>query len=161
MTKRCTPLVAEASECLGGNGYVEESGMPRLLRESPLNSIWEGAGNVQALDALRALGREPQAIDAFLREVGTTRGADHRLDGAVKNLLTELADLDGAEGRARRLVERMALVLQGSLLVRYAPPAVADAFCASRLGGDWGAAFGTLPHTLDLASVVERARPVG
>ncbi|WP_329139387.1 acyl-CoA dehydrogenase family protein [Streptomyces sp. NBC_00670] len=161
VTKRCTPLVAEASECLGGNGYVEESGMPRLLRESPLNSIWEGAGNVQALDALRALGREPQAIDAFLREVGTTRGADHRLDGAVKNLLTELADLDGAEGRARRLVERMALVLQGSLLVRYAPPAVADAFCASRLGGDWGAAFGTLPHTLDLASVVERARPVG
>jgi putative acyl-CoA dehydrogenase len=160
VTKRCTPLVAEASECLGGNGYVEESGMPRLLRESPLNSIWEGAGNVQALDVLRALRREPRAIDAFLREVGTTRGADHRLDAAVKNLLTELADLDGVEGRARRLVERMALVLQGSLLVRYAPPAVADAFCASRLGGDWGTAFGTLPHTLDLASVVERARPV-
>ncbi|WP_030383093.1 MULTISPECIES: acyl-CoA dehydrogenase family protein [unclassified Streptomyces] len=161
VTKRCTPLVAEAAECLGGNGYVEESGMPRLLRESPLNSVWEGAGNVQALDVLRALTREPRAIDAFLREVGTTRGADHRLDGAVKNLLTELADLDDVEGRARRLVERMALVLQGSLLVRYAPPAVADAFCASRLGGDWGTAFGTLPHTLDLASVVERARPVG
>ncbi|MGJ5831732.1 acyl-CoA dehydrogenase family protein [Streptomyces ossamyceticus] len=161
VTKRCTATVTEAAECLGGNGYVEESGMPRLLRESPLNSIWEGAGNVQALDVLRALQREPRALDAYLREVGRARGADHRLDGAIKDLLTELADLDGVEARARRLVERLALVLQGSLLVRYAPPAVADAFCASRLGGDWGAAFGTLPHTLDLASVVERARPVG
>ncbi|GHH80957.1 acyl-CoA dehydrogenase family protein [Streptomyces capitiformicae] len=160
VTKRCTPTVVEASECLGGNGYVEESGMPRLLRESPLNSIWEGAGNVQALDVLRALQREPRALDAYLREVGRARGADHRLDGAIKNLLTELADLDGIEARARRLVERLALVLQGALLVQYAPPAVADAFCASRLGGDWGSAFGTLPHTLDLASVVERARPV-
>ncbi|GAA0624925.1 acyl-CoA dehydrogenase family protein [Streptomyces crystallinus] len=158
VTKRCTPVVAEALECLGGNGYVEESGLPRLLRESPLNSIWEGSGNVQALDVLRALQREPHALDAFLQEVGRARGADHRLDGAIKNLLTELADLDGIEARARRLVERMALVLQGSLLVRWAPPEVADAFCASRLGGDWGTAFGTLPHTLDLGSVVERAR---
>ncbi|MDX3132974.1 acyl-CoA dehydrogenase family protein [Streptomyces europaeiscabiei] len=160
VTKRCAPLVVEAAECLGGNGYVEESGMPRLLRESPLNSLWEGAGNVQALDVLRALRREPQALDAYLREVGRARGGDHRLDGAIKDLLTELADLDGIEARARRLVERLALVLQGALLVRYAPPAVADAFCASRLGGDRGTAFGTLPHTLDLASVVERARPV-
>ncbi|MBT2508767.1 acyl-CoA dehydrogenase family protein [Streptomyces sp. ISL-98] len=160
VTKRCTPVTAEALECLGGNGYVEESGMPRLLRESPLNSIWEGSGNVQALDVLRALQREPQALNAFLTEIGQARGADHRLDGAIKGLLTELADLEGMEGRARRLVERMALVLQGSLLVRWAPPEVADAFCASRLGGDWGAAFGTLPHSLDLASVVERARAV-
>ncbi|MFD7018369.1 acyl-CoA dehydrogenase family protein [Streptomyces sp. NPDC059928] len=158
VTKRCTPVAGEALECLGGNGYVEESGMPRLLREAPLNSIWEGSGNVQALDVLRALQREPQALNAFLQEVGRARGADHRLDGAIKDLLTELADLDGIEARARRLVERMALVLQGSLLVRWAPPEVADAFCASRLGGDWGAAFGTLPHSLDLASVVERAR---
>ncbi|MGX1315359.1 putative acyl-CoA dehydrogenase [Streptomyces calvus] len=160
VTKRCAPVAVEAAECLGGNGYVEESGMPRLVRESPLNSIWEGAGNVQALDVLRALRREPGALDAYLREVGQARGADHRLDGAIKNLLTELADLDGVEARARRLVERLALVLQGSLLVRFAPPEVADAFCAARLGGDGGAAFGTLPHTLDLASVVERARPV-
>ncbi|MER5953485.1 acyl-CoA dehydrogenase family protein [Streptomyces longhuiensis] len=160
VTKRCTPVAAEALECLGGNGYVEESGMPRLLRESPLNSIWEGSGNVQALDVLRALQREPQALDAFLQEVGRARGADHRLDGAIKDLLTELADLEGIEARARRVVERIALVLQGSLLVRHAPPEVADAFCASRLGGDWGAAFGTLPHSLDLRSVVERARPV-
>ncbi|WP_316740606.1 acyl-CoA dehydrogenase family protein [Streptomyces sp. MK7] len=160
VTKRCAPLAVEAAECLGGNGYVEESGMPRLVRESPLNSIWEGAGNVQALDVLRALRREPQAFDAYLREVGQARGADHRLDTAIKNLLTELADLEGVEARARRLVERLALVLQGSLLVRYAPPEVADAFCAARLGGDGGAAFGTLPHTLPLAALVERARPV-
>jgi putative acyl-CoA dehydrogenase len=159
VTKRCTPLAVEALECLGGNGYAEESGMPRLLRESPLNSIWEGSGNVQALDVLRALGREPQALNAFLNEVGSARGADHRLDAAIKDMLTELADLENGEARARRLVERMALVLQGSLLVRYAPPAVADAFCASRLGGDWGTAFGTLPGTLDLVSVVDRARP--
>ncbi|MFF0792643.1 acyl-CoA dehydrogenase family protein [Streptomyces spiralis] len=159
VTKRCAPLAVEAAECLGGNGYVEESGMPRLVRESPLNSIWEGAGNVQALDVLRALRREPQAFDAYLREVGRARGADHRLDAAIKNLLTELADLEGVEARARRLAERLALVLQGSLLVRYAPPEVADAFCAARLGGDGGAAFGTLPHTLHLAALVERARP--
>ncbi|MFF3492576.1 acyl-CoA dehydrogenase family protein [Streptomyces sp. NPDC002795] len=159
VTKRCTPLVAEALECLGGNGYVEESGMPRLLRESPLNSIWEGAGNVQALDVLRALQREPQALNAFLIEVGKARGADHRLDAAVKDLLTELGDLDGIETRARRLVERIALVLQGSLLVRYGPDDVADAFCAGRFGGDRGAGFGTLPHSLDLASLAERARP--
>ncbi|MGW6456761.1 acyl-CoA dehydrogenase family protein [Streptomyces sp. NPDC055078] len=158
VTKRCTPLVGEALECLGGNGYVEESGMPRLLREAPLNSIWEGSGNVQALDALRALQREPRALNAFLTEVGLARGADHRLDGAIKDLLTELADLDAIEARARRVVERMALVLQGSLLVRWAPPEVADAFCASRLGGDRGAAFGTLPATGALGPIVERAR---
>ncbi|MZE81702.1 acyl-CoA dehydrogenase family protein [Streptomyces xinghaiensis] len=158
VTKRAPVLAAEALECLGGNGYVEESGMPRLLREAPVNSVWEGSGNVQALDVLRALRREPEALNAFLTEVGLARGADHRLDGAIKDLLSELADLEGIESRARRLVERMALVLQGSLLVRYAPPETADAFCASRLGGDWGGAFGTLPHTLDLASVVERAR---
>jgi putative acyl-CoA dehydrogenase len=160
VTKRATPVAAEALECLGGNGYVEESGMPRLLRESPLNSIWEGSGNVQALDVLRALRREPAALDAFLNEIGRSRGADHRLDGAVKDLLADLADLDGIEARARRLVERMALVLQGSLLVRYATPEVSDAFCASRLGGDRGSAFGTLPHSLDLAAIVRRARPV-
>ncbi|MFJ7411178.1 acyl-CoA dehydrogenase family protein [Streptomyces sp. NPDC098077] len=161
VTKRCSAVVGEALECLGGNGYVEDSGMPRLLREAPLNSIWEGSGNVQALDVLRALQREPRALDAFLREVGRARGADHRLDAAIKGLLTELADLEGVEARARRVVERIALVLQGSLLVRWAPPEVSDAFCASRLGGDWGSAFGTLPHTLDLASVVARARPDG
>ncbi|MFE7599098.1 acyl-CoA dehydrogenase family protein [Streptomyces sp. NPDC057494] len=158
VTKRCVPLVAEALECLGGNGYVEESGMPRLLRESPLNSVWEGSGNVQALDVVRALRTEPAALDALLREVGAARGADHRLDRAIRGVLVELADLEGVEARARRLTERIALVLQGALLVRWAPPVVADAFCAARLGGDGGAAFGTLPHTLDLRALVERAR---
>ncbi|MFE5592552.1 acyl-CoA dehydrogenase family protein [Streptomyces sp. NPDC056549] len=158
VTKRCVPLVAEALECLGGNGYVEESGMPRLLRESPLNSVWEGSGNVQALDVVRALRTEPAALDALLREVGAARGADHRLDRAIRGVLVELADLEGVEARARRLTERIALVLQGALLVRWAPPEVADAFCAARLGGDGGAAFGTLPHTLDLRALVERAR---
>jgi putative acyl-CoA dehydrogenase len=160
VTKRCPAVAAEALECLGGNGYVEESGMPRIFRESPLNSVWEGSGNVQALDVLRVLGREPQAVEAFLTEVGLARGADHRLDAAVKDLLSELGDLEGVEARARRVVERMALVLQGSLLVRYAPPAVADAFCASRLGGEWGSTFGTLPPRLDLEPVLERAAPV-
>ncbi|WP_329137617.1 acyl-CoA dehydrogenase family protein [Streptomyces sp. NBC_01476] len=160
VTKRCPAVAAEALECLGGNGYVEESGMPRIFRESPLNSVWEGSGNVQALDVLRVLQREPLALNAFLGEIGLARGADHRLDRAIKDLLGELADLDGVEARARRIVERMALVLQGSLLVRFAPAAVADAFCASRLGGDWGSAFGTLPHTLDLTAIVDRARPV-
>jgi putative acyl-CoA dehydrogenase len=160
VTKRCPVVAAEALECLGGNGYVEESGMPRLFRESPLNSVWEGSGNVQALDVLRALQREPQALNAFLSEIGLARGADHRLDGAIKDLLTELSDLSDLEARARRVVERMALVLQGSLLVRFAPPPVADAFCASRLGADWGTTFGTLPASLDLAAVVERARPI-
>ncbi|GAB7105208.1 acyl-CoA dehydrogenase family protein [Streptomyces phaeofaciens JCM 4814] len=159
VTKRCTPVVVEAAECLGGNGYVEESGMPRLIRESPLNSIWEGAGNVQALDVVRALQREPAALNAYLQEVGAARGADHRLDAAIKGLLTELADLSGVEARARRLAERFALVLQGALLVRFAPPEIADAFCASRLGGDGGAAFGALSPGPDLATIVERAAP--
>ncbi|MFJ3653340.1 acyl-CoA dehydrogenase family protein [Streptomyces nigra] len=159
VTKRCAPVAVEAAECLGGNGYVEESQLPRLVRESPLNSIWEGAGNVQALDVLRVLRREPAALDAYLREVGLARGADHRLDAAIRSLLTELADLEGIEARARRVTERLALVLQGSLLVRFAPSDVADAFCATRLGGDAGAAFGTLPHSLARESLVERARP--
>lgn len=160
VTKRCVPLAGEALECLGGNGYVEESGMPRLLRESPLNSIWEGSGNVQALDVLRALQKSPDSLNAFLGEIGQARGADFRLDAAIKEMLAQLSDLDGIESRARRLVERMALVLQGSLLVRHAPSEVADAFCASRLGGDWGSAFGTLPSGLDHAGIVERALPV-
>ncbi|WP_062214176.1 acyl-CoA dehydrogenase family protein [Streptomyces sp. NBRC 109706] len=160
VTKRCTPVTAEALECLGGNGYVEESGLPRLVRESPLNSLWEGSGNVQALDALRALQREPGALNAYLVEVGQAAGADHRLDAALKDLLTELSDLEGIEARARRVVERLALVLQGSLLVRHAPPEVADAFCASRLGRDWGDNFGTLPANETLTAVVNRARPL-
>ncbi|MET7641090.1 acyl-CoA dehydrogenase family protein [Streptomyces sp. NPDC005438] len=158
VTKRCTPMVAEALECLGGNGYVEESGLPRLLRESPLNSLWEGSGNVQALDVLRALQREPRSLEAFLAEIGRARGGDHRLDAAIKQVLTELSDLDGLEAGARRLVERMGLLLQASLLVQHAPAEVADAFCAARLGPDAGLAFGTLPRGLNVDALVERAR---
>jgi putative acyl-CoA dehydrogenase len=133
--------------------------MARLYREAPLNSIWEGSGNVNALDVLRALGREPSAWEAFRGEVLAARGADRRLDAAAEALDLAVADVADVEVRARRLVEQMALVLQGSLLVRYAPPAVADAFCASRLGGDWGAAFGTLPASADTRAIVERATP--
>jgi putative acyl-CoA dehydrogenase len=157
--KRGPAAAAEALECLGGNGYVEDFPMARIYREAPLNSVWEGSGNVNALDVLRALAREPQAVEAFLDEAGTAVGADARLDAAVADVKRELADTSEVEVRARRLVERMALVLQGSLLVRYAPPAVADAFCASRLGGDWGYAFGTLPPGVDSRAIVERATP--
>jgi putative acyl-CoA dehydrogenase len=149
----------EALECLGGNGYVEESGMPRLFRESPLSSIWEGSGNVQALDVLRAMVRSPEALDVFLAEVNEASGVDARLDGYLASLRRELGDLDQIEARARRVVERMALALQGSLLIRFGDEAVADAFCASRLAGDWGGAFGTLPAGLDFKRIVERHTP--
>lgn len=156
--KRTPFLAAEAIECFGGNGYVEESGMPLLFRESPLNSIWEGSGNVNALDVLRAL-RQPETLDAWIREVGEASGADHRLDAAIKDTLEALADLDDAEYRARYVAGRMAVCLQASLLVRHAPAAVADAFCASRLAGEWGGVFGTLPRGVDAAAIVDRATP--
>jgi putative acyl-CoA dehydrogenase len=158
--KRGPAHAVEALECLGGNGYVEESGMPRLLRESPLSSIWEGSGNVQALDVLRAMVRNPEAIEAFADEVGEGAVADRRLDQFGCRLRDDLgSDPETMETRARSLVERMALALQGSLLVRFGDPAVADAFCASRLGGDWGRAFGTLPAGADFARIVERHTP--
>jgi len=159
VTKRAPNVAAEALECLGGNGYVEESGMPRLYREAPLNSVWEGSGNVNALDVLRALTREPASVDAFFTEVGLASGSDSRLDDAVTGLRAGLTDLTDIESRARRLVERMALVLQASLLIRHAPEPVADAFCATRLAGDWGHAFGTLPRGVDTATLIDRARP--
>ncbi|MFF7760293.1 acyl-CoA dehydrogenase family protein [Streptomyces griseorubiginosus] len=157
VTKRGPAFTAEALECLGGNGYVEESGMPRHYREAPLLSIWEGSGNVNALDVLRALRREPETAEALFGELALAQEADARLDTAVvrlKDLLTT-----ASETGARRLVEHMALTLQASLLVRHAPAAVADAFCASRLGGDWGHAFGTLPDATDLDAVLARALP--
>ena len=157
--KRAPFMAAEALECLGGNGFVEESGMPLLFRESPLNSIWEGSGNVNALDVLRALSRSPEAFDAWLAEVGEARGEDPRLDAAVEDVLTDLADLTDLEVRARRLAARMAQCLQAALLVRFAPPEVADAFCASRLGGEWAGTFGTLPRGADLGALVARTTP--
>lgn len=142
-----------------GNGYVEESALPRLYRESPLNSLWEGAGNVNALDLLRAAAKEPESIEALLAEIDLAAGGDDRLDTAVRRFRAELADAEELEFRARRIVELAALCLQGSLLVRHAPHEVAAAFCATRLGADGGRAYGTLPRGVDCAAIVERHRP--
>ncbi len=156
--KRAPAHAAEALECLGGNGYVEESGMPRLFRESPLPSIWEGSGNVAALDALRAMAKQPECVDAYFAEVELASGADSRLDRAIAQVHKELSDFGDIQHRARRIVELMALVLQGSLLHRHGHPAVADAFTASRLDRDWGVGFGTLPSGVDSKAIIERAR---
>jgi len=133
--------------------------MPRLYREAPLLSIWEGSGNVAALDALRAMTRQPHTLEVLVAELELALGADRRFDAALVELKDVLADTAGLEHRARRVAERVALVLQGSLLVRGGHPAVADAFCVSRLGGDWGAAFGTLPIGVDTSSIIARATP--
>lgn len=165
VTKRTPPMVAEALECLGGNGYVEESVLPRLYREAPLNSIWEGSGNVMCLDVLRAAGREPEALPAVMDEITLARGGDRRFDAFVTELTRQLPC--GREGQeelqanARRLTERIALALQASLLLRQAPSAVADAFIASRLAGASGLAYGTLDRTVDTAAILARAWPEG
>ncbi|MDP2773038.1 MAG: acyl-CoA dehydrogenase family protein [Nocardioides sp.] len=156
--KRTPFHVAEALECLGGNGYVEESVMPLLYREAPLNSVWEGSGNVNALDVLRALSREPEVLSAWITEVGLARGGDARLDRAIDDTLAMLGDTASLEVGARRLASRMALCLQGSLLVRFAPPEVADVFCASRLGTSYDGVFGALDGG-DLRAIVDRTMP--
>jgi putative acyl-CoA dehydrogenase len=153
--KRTPFMVAEALECLGGNGYVEESGLPLLYRESPLNSVWEGSGNVNALDVLRAL-RKPESLEAWLTELAAVQGADARLDAAVNDVLQALADVENAEAGARRLAARMALCLQASLLIRHSTPDVADAFVASRLANDWAGVFGTLPRTTPFSPILTR-----
>ncbi len=161
--KRAPAHAGEALECLGGNGYVEESGMPLLYRDAPLNSIWEGSGNVSALDVLRAMVKEPQGLEAFLGEceLGTT--ADPRFDSHLKKLRKQAVavfdDPLDAQFQARRLVEDLALALQGSLVVRHSPPAVADAFCAARLGDTAGRAYGTLPRGVDARAIIDRALP--
>jgi len=157
--KRAPQHAAEALECLGGNGFVEESPLPRLFRQSPVNGVWEGSGNVICLDVLRALTREPATLDAYWAEVAGADGGDARLDLAVKELRTVLEEPGDLEARARSVVERLALVFQASLLVRYAPDAVASAFCGSRLGGRAGGAFGTLPAGTDTAAVLRRSVP--
>jgi putative acyl-CoA dehydrogenase len=157
--KQASAHAGEALECLGGNGYVEESGMPRLYREAPLVSIWEGSGNVAALDALRALTRQPESAEAFFAELDLAAGADRRLDEAIARLRKEAAD--PSEAGARRLAEAMAVTLQASLLVRHGHPAVADAFAASRLAGDRGHAYGTLPAGARTQDILARATPAG
>jgi putative acyl-CoA dehydrogenase len=157
--KRAPNHAFESLECLGGAGYVEESGMPRLYREAPLASIWEGSGNVMSLDVLRALTRSPRSLEVFFEEVELAQGANAQLDARVTKLKAQFSDPATLEQRARRVVEGMALCLQGSLLVRDAPAAVADAFCAARLGGDGGLEYGTLPAGVDFQAIIARSRP--
>jgi putative acyl-CoA dehydrogenase len=172
ITKRAAPHAAEALECLGGNGFVEDSGLPLLYRDSPLNSIWEGSGNVAALDVLRAVVKEPEGLPAFLAECDLAAGADPRLDAHLAGIRARVARMfRGDDGRspeerlydsqfeARRLVEDLAIGLQASLLVRHAPPAVADGFCAGRLDGDRGRVYGTLPPGVAAKAIVDRAVP--
>jgi putative acyl-CoA dehydrogenase len=155
--KRATPHAAEAMECLGGNGYAEDSGMPRLYREAPLMGIWEGSGNVSALDTLRAMATRPECVEVLFDELATTAGQDGRLDVHADDLRLSLSDPQTLQYRARKVAEDICLALQGSLLVRHGHPAVTDAFLASRMAGDWGGAFGTLPTGLDLGPIIERA----
>jgi putative acyl-CoA dehydrogenase len=161
LCKRFSTHAAESLECLGGNGYVEESGLPRLYREAPLVSIWEGSGNVAALDTLRAMVKEPETIEAFFGELELASGADARYDDALAMLRKEFSDPDDLQYRARHVVERMAMLLQGALLMRDGNPAVSDAFNASRLARDWGVAYGTLPRGLDTATILDRAKVEG
>ncbi len=161
--KRASGHANEALECFGGNGYVEESGMPRLYRDSPLNSIWEGSGNVAALDVLRAMVKEPEGVPAFFAEVELAAGANDRLDAhvaAVKDAIAGLANGGDPQWSARRIVEDLGVALQASLLVRGAPAAVSDAFCASRLGGGSGRMYGTLPAGIDHPAILDRALAV-
>ena len=157
ITKRLPNHAYEAMECLGGNGYVEESGMPRLYREAPVNAIWEGSGNVNALDVLRALGREHDTLHAYMAELNLARGADPRFDQAIEHLLNALSDPDDREARARRIVEEMAVLLQASLLLRHAPDAVSGAFIAARLPGQTRGCYGALPAGLALDAIITRA----
>ncbi len=157
--KRAPHAVVEALEVLGGNGFVEEGPMGLLYREIPLNSIWEGSGNVMCLDVLRAIQKNPETLDAFSDELAQVKGADRRLDAAIAKVRDGLTDSADAEHRARRVVEAMMTALQGALLVRHSPESIADAFCATRLGGDWGHAFGTLPAGVDARAIAARARP--
>lgn len=157
LNKRAPGHVVEAMECLGGGGFIEESVLPRLYREAPLNGIWEGAGNVIALDILRAAAREPDSVDALLAELDTARGLDPRLTAAIDAAKAELGDPEGAERRARRIAERLALALQGALLAHHAPAALADGFLATRLGDGGGISYGTLPASLKLDDIIARA----
>ena len=155
--KRATAHAAEAMECFGGNGYAEESGMPRLFREAPLMGIWEGSGNVSALDTLRAMLTRPECVDVLFDELAAPAGQDPRLAVRLDALKVSLGDVETMEYRARKIAEDISLALQGGLLIRHGHPAVAEAFLATRFDGRWGGAYGTLPTGLDVAPILERA----
>ena len=156
--KRTPGHAYEAMECIGGSGVMEDSIMPRLFRESPVNSIWEGSGNVQCLDMLRAMQREPGSLETLMGELKQASGANRYLDEYVARLAGEFKDLADIEYRARSIVEKMALALQGALLVQHGNQAVADAFCVSRLSGQSsGLVYGNLPRGVDCASIIKRA----
>jgi putative acyl-CoA dehydrogenase len=157
--KRTPNLAYEAMECIGGSGVMEDSMMPRLYREAPVNAIWEGSGNVQCLDVLRAMSKTPAVVEAYFAEVQQTRGEHAALDRFVASLATDLKDLSDVEYRARDLVDRLAVALQASLLVRSAPSFISDAFCHSRLGQLGQHHYGTLPRGVDVAAIIERATP--
>ena len=157
--KRAPAIVVEAVECHGGNGFIEDHLMARLYREAPLNGIWEGTGNVICLDVLRSMTREPDCIPALFAELRTAAGADRIFDACVTSLENELSDLRKHEGQARRLVERLALLISASLLLRHAPHEVADAFIATRLNGGWAGQFGDLSVGLDSGRIARRAVP--
>jgi putative acyl-CoA dehydrogenase len=159
--KRINAFAVEAMECLGGSGYVEESPLARLYREAPVNGIWEGSGNVISLDVLRSIQKEPACVDAFFAEIVDEAAGEPRLARLVDALKAELADAGTLEVRARRIVEEMAVAVQAALMARHAAPAAADAFIATRLEGDWGACFGTLPARIDCGYLLDRARPRG
>ncbi len=159
VSKRAPDFVFEAMECHGGNGYVEESIMPRLYREAPLSSIWEGCGNVISLDILRALEHNPESFEAYLDELAPAAGTDKRLDAMIAKIRAMTRDRAALEANGRHLGECMALALQGALLLSHGDAAVAEAFCASRLAGERGATYGTLAPGLPLGQIVERARP--
>jgi len=156
LTKRCADFVYECMECHGGVGYVEETPLPRYYREAPLNAIWEGSGNVIALDVLRTLARESAALDAYIAEVEHARGAHPSLGPALDRLVQDLTSAPPGEAQARGVVERMALLLQGSLLARHAPGQVADAFIRSRITDEGGRCYGALPSSVDVAAIVGR-----
>lgn len=158
LNKRVVPFLHEALEVLGGSGYVEESVMPRLYREAPVHGLWEGPGNVQALDVLRTLSKEADAQAALLDELHLARGGNRKLDAAVAELEQMMLKGSIAPEEARIFTEKLALALQASLLVRHAPAYMADAFCVARLGGQVGLSYGTLPPGLDIDAILQRAR---
>ncbi len=159
--KRCPTLVAEAMEVHGGNGYVDEGPMPRLFKQSPLNSIWEGSGNVMCLDTLRAMGRHPKSLEVLAAEIAPALGKNRAYDGFVAKLKDGLGNPQDIELRSRELTQGIALAMQGALLLCHAPQAVSEAFCATRLTpGHWGTVFGTLPANTDFAGLLVRAWPV-